>query len=154
MAGSSQKEQRGEALRLRRALGRSERVLAELDRHLLAPQGLCASDLDILGRLARKGARPVNGLADRVGLTSGSMTVAIQRLRRRGLVDTRRGLEDKRIVFVSVTPEGKALAKRLSGRRAELFEEVFGDWSERERSLVRNLLKRLRRSTDRVRSKG
>ena len=147
MAGTSQKEQR-EVLRLRRALGRAEQVLAELDRHLLAPHGLCASDLGILGRLARKGARPVNGLASRVGLTSGSMTVAVQRLRRRGLVDTRRGLEDKRIVFVSVTPEGKSLAKRLSAKRAGVFEGVFGDWSERERSLVRNLLKRLRRNAD------
>ncbi len=149
MAGTSQNEQR-EVLRLRRDLGRTEQVLAELDRHLLAPHGLCASDLGILARLARKGARPVNRLANRVGLTSGSMTVAVQRLRRRGLVDTRRNLEDKRIVFVSVTPEGKALAKRLSGRRAELFGEVFGDWSERERDLVRNLLKRLRRSADRA----
>lgn len=149
MAGASQKERR-EILRLRRALGRAEQVLAELDRHLLAPDGMCASDLGILERLARKGTRPVNGLGNRVGLTSGSITVAVQRLRRRGLVDTRRGLEDKRIVFVSVTAEGKALAKRLSARRADLFGGVFGDWSERERSLFLNLLKRLRKDAERI----
>jgi MarR family 2-MHQ and catechol resistance regulon transcriptional repressor len=147
MAGGRQSERR-EVLRLRRAFAHAEQALAGLDRQLLVPHKLCASDLDILERLARKGTRPVNGLARRVGLTSGSMTSAVQRLRRRGLVQTRRDHEDKRIVFVSVTAEGKELAKRLSAGRAEVFGRVFGEWSERERSLLLNLLKRLRKSAE------
>lgn len=147
MAGNRQSERR-EVLRLRRAFARAEQALAGLDRQLLVPDKLCASDLDILERLARKGTRPVNGLARWVGLTSGSMTSAVQRLRRRGLVRTRRDPKDKRIVFVSVTEEGRELAKRLSARRAKVFGGVFGEWSERERSLLLNMLKRLRKSAE------
>ncbi|NNC87413.1 MAG: MarR family transcriptional regulator [Akkermansiaceae bacterium] len=137
---------RRDLLRMRRAVMRAEQVLAEIDRRLLAPLQLCSSDLGILERLARKGARPVNGLAGRVGLTSGSMTTAVQRLRRRGLVDTRRGLEDKRIVWVSPTREGVDLAQRITRRRGQLLESVFRDISAREQSLLAALLKRVRKS--------
>jgi MarR family 2-MHQ and catechol resistance regulon transcriptional repressor len=130
-------------LRLRRAVTRAEQVLADLDRTVLGPARLCSSDLGILERLARKGSRPVNGLAGRVGLTSGSMTTAVQRLRRRGLVETRRGLEDKRVVWVSCTEEGTRLALSIGRRRAELMEHAFGALSGPEREVLASLLKRL-----------
>lgn len=143
----SDKETR-DLLRLRRALSRAEQALADIDRALLLPAGLCSSDLVILERLARKGARPVNGLGRQVGLTSGSMTTAVQRLRRRQLVETRRDLEDKRVVWVSVTPEGEEVALRYSRVHADVLSRVFGRWSERERSILTNLLKRLRKDSE------
>lgn len=144
-----------ELSRLRRAVFRAEQALAEIDRTLLLPDGLCTSDLSILERLAKKGMAPVNGLGRRIGLTSGSMTVAVQRLRRRGLVETRRDLKDKRVVWVSATQEGKALVKRLARVRGEAYGEIFSDWSDRERSLLTTLLKRLRKASARdVREMG
>jgi len=143
MAAGRQKAQR-EVLRLRRSLARAEQLLADLDRQLLAPDGLCTSDLDILEWLVRKGTRPINGLARRVGLTSGSMTTAVQRLKRRGLVRTRRDLKDKRVVFVAVSADGQILAKRLTERRAEVLGDAFAVWTDRERTVLLNLLKRLR----------
>jgi MarR family 2-MHQ and catechol resistance regulon transcriptional repressor len=145
MAAGRQKARR-EVLRLRRSLARAEQVLADLDRQLLAPDGLCTSDLDILERLVRKGTRPVNGLARRVGLTSGSMTTAVQRLKRRGLVRTRRDLKDKRVVFVAVSADGQILARRLTERRAGMLADAFAVWTDRERTVLLNLLKRLRRN--------
>ena len=123
MALRNEKDWR-EMFRLRRTIVRAEQALSEIDRSIL-PKGLCESDLSILERLARKGARPVNGLARQVGLTSGSMTSAVQRLRRRGLVETRRDLEDKRVVWVSVTPEAKEIVKRFAELRGEVLEQVF-----------------------------
>ena len=145
MAAGKQKTRR-EVLRLRRSLARAEQMLAELDRSLLAPEGICASDLDILERLQRKGSRPVNGLARRVGLTSGSITTAVQRLKRRGLVETRRDLKDKRVVVVSITADGQKLAKRLTDDRTDVLVDAFQVWTDRERTVVANLLKRLRRN--------
>ena len=145
MAATLSEKDRRELFRLRRAVARAEQALGEIDRTLLLPEGVCASDLVILERLARKGARPVNGLGRQVGLTSGSMTVAVQRLRRRHLVETRRDLDDKRVVWVSVTLEGETLAERFSQGRGEVLGRVFSKWSERERSILTNLLKRVRK---------
>lgn len=146
MANLSEKDWR-ELFRLRRSIGRAEQALSEIDRSLL-PDGLCESDLVILERLARKGARPVNGLGRQVGLTSGSMTSAVQRLRKRGLVETRRDLEDKRVVWVSTTPDAEDLVKRFSERRGAVLAEVFEKWSERERSVLINLLIRARKDAE------
>ncbi|NIP95081.1 MAG: MarR family transcriptional regulator [Akkermansiaceae bacterium] len=147
MAILSEREGR-ELFRLRRAISRAEQTLNEIDRNLLLPEGLCASDLVILERLARKGARPVNGLGRQVGLTSGSMTVAVQRLRRRRLVETRRDLKDKRVVWVSVMPDGEELVARFSGVRGEILDRIFQKWSARELSILTNLLKRVRKDAE------
>lgn len=140
--------QRGgrELLRLRRNMGRAEEALADLERLLLEDTSLCPTDLSILERLERKGPEPVNSLGQRVGLTSGSITTAVQRLRKRGLVDTARSVKDKRVVSVTISAPGVQLARRLSKHRAEALETVFTSWSSRERGLLQSLLKRLRRS--------
>ncbi|GEM_PF-677702 len=145
MAHLSDKEWR-ELVRLRRAVARAEQVLSGVDRALLADSGLCNTDVFILERLARKGPRPVNGLARRVGLTSGSMTAAVQRLCRRGLAETRRDVEDKRVVWVSPTADGETLAEAFAQDRREAFERIFAEWTTREQSLLTGLLKRLRKS--------
>ena len=147
MALVSEKDWR-ELFRLRRTIARAEQALSEIDRSLL-PNGLCESDLMILERLARKGARPVNGLGRQVGLTSGSMTSAVQRLRKRGLVETRRDLEDKRVVWVNATREAEEIVAGFSSRRGEVLAQVFAKWSERERSVLANLLKRARKDAER-----
>jgi MarR family 2-MHQ and catechol resistance regulon transcriptional repressor len=137
-----------ELSRLRRSIARAEHALSDIDRTLLAPAGLCESDLVILERLARKGARPVNGLGRQVGLTSGSMTTAVQRLLKRDLVKTRRDQEDKRVVWVSATPEAEALVARFNDVRGEVLAQLFDKWSERERSILINLLKRVRKDAE------
>jgi MarR family 2-MHQ and catechol resistance regulon transcriptional repressor len=147
MTVSGEKEMR-DLLRLRRALSRAEQSLAEVDRALLFPEGLCPNDLVIIERLARKGAKPVNGLGRQVGLTSGSMTTAVQRLRRRGLVETRRDLDDKRVVWVSVTPAGEELAGRCCRAHAEVLSRIFSKWSERERTILTSFLKRIRKDAE------
>ena len=152
MAGREKKAR--EILRLRRALMRAEQTLAEAERELLAGHQLCASDFEILERLVRKGSDRVNALAPRVGLTSGSMTTAVQRLFKRGLVETRRDTEDKRVVWVEVTATGRELTAELSLERAELLTAVFDDWSGREQAILANLLKRVRKDSSAERLKG
>ena len=139
-----------ELFRLRRTIARAEQALSEIDRTIL-PIGLCESDLAILERLVRKGSRPVNGLARQVGLTSGSMTSAVQRLLRRKLVETKRDGEDKRVVWVSVTRDAEEIVEHFSRKRGEALEVVFHKWSERERSVLMSLLRRARRDAEEAR---
>lgn len=147
MARSDQREER-DLLRMRRAVGKGEQALAELDRSLLSEDGICPTDLSILDRLSRKGPQAVNALGRRIGLTSGSITTAVQRLRKRDLISTVRDEGDKRVVSVAVTPTGKELAKRLTKRRSEALKSIFSDWSSRERDLLQSLLKRVRKTTE------
>ena len=76
------------------------------------------------------------------------MTSAVQRLLRRGLVETRRDLEDKRVVWVSVTREAEEIVEHFSRMRGQALEEVFHRWSERERGVLANLLRRARKDAE------
>ena len=82
------------------------------------------------------------------------MTTAVQRLFKRGLVETRRDTQDKRVVWVEVTATGRELTAELSLERAELLTAVFDDWSGREQAVLANLLKRVREDSSAERLKG
>src|SRR5690348_470838 len=66
--------------------------------------GLGLSDFGVLEMLLHKGPLPVNIIGARVGLTSGSISVAIDRLAARRLVERRDDLADRRARVVHLTP--------------------------------------------------
>ncbi|MBK1832573.1 MarR family winged helix-turn-helix transcriptional regulator [Roseibacillus ishigakijimensis] len=135
------------ALKLRELIAETEIRLAAQERRLLASFEIGPSDLAILSRLRRKGPKPVNQIADKVGLTSGSMTTAIQRLRHQKLVETQPDEEDRRRLQVALTPKGERLLGAASASRDELFATLFRDLSYRESDLLGTLLKKVRKAS-------
>src|SRR5206468_12675401 len=69
--------------------------------------GLGDSDFRVLEVLLHKGALPVNTIGPIVGLTPGSISVAVERLVARGLVSRVESPEDRRVRVVALTPRGK-----------------------------------------------
>ena len=68
------------------------------DHESIASQGFASlSDYAVLEVLLHKGALPVNTIGEKVLLTSGSMTTAVQRLEKKGLVIRERSEGDARI---------------------------------------------------------
>ncbi|MEM9081820.1 MAG: MarR family transcriptional regulator [Verrucomicrobiota bacterium] len=134
------------ALRIRELIAETESTFAATERQLLHSINLCHSDIAILRRLRRKGPRPVNTLAPRIGLTSGSMTTAVQRLLKRNLVSTRRDLADRRVVWVEITSNGEELLLDLQTKRNNCLAPLADDFTDRELKLLSGLLKKLRRS--------
>src|SRR5690349_18413262 len=71
--------------------------------------GLCLSDFAILELLLHKGPTPVNEIGCKVKLTSGSMSVAIDRLESKNLVERRKDARDARTRIIHLTDAGRAL---------------------------------------------
>ncbi|HZN11046.1 MAG TPA: MarR family transcriptional regulator [Blastocatellia bacterium] len=105
--------------------------------------GLCASDFGVLEALLHKGAMPVNAIGKKVLLTSGSITTAVDRLERRGLVERRDAPEDRRARIVHLTPEGRQLIKRAFARHAADMGRAASALNESERKTLLRLLKKL-----------
>src|SRR5262249_61635194 len=57
---------------------------------------MCGSDFAVLEALLHKGPLPVNEIGRKVLLTSGSITVAVDRLETKGLVERRASSADRR----------------------------------------------------------
>src|SRR5438445_3358789 len=61
---------------------------------------MCGSDFAVLEALLHKGPLPVNEIGKKILLTSGSITVAVDRLEKRGLVERRAHGSDRRARIV------------------------------------------------------
>src|SRR3954469_23163636 len=69
--------------------------------------GIGFSDFAALEVLLHKGPTPVNEIGRRVRLTSGSITTAIDRLEKKGMVERRDDPGDRRARVVHLTAAGK-----------------------------------------------
>lgn len=104
--------------------------------------GMCLSDFAVLEALLHKGPLPVNTLGKKVLLTSGSMTAAVDRLERLGLVERRDDPDDRRARIVHLKDEGRASICKLFAQHAADMERAVSPLSKQElHSLVRLLRK-------------
>ena len=124
-------------------LWRAARAVEEHAVRSVSAAGLCASDFGVLEALLHKGALPVNTIGKKVLLTSGSITTAVDRLERRGLVERRDAPADRRARVVHLTPEGRKLIKRAFTQHAADMEQASAALNESERQTLLRLLKKL-----------
>jgi MarR family 2-MHQ and catechol resistance regulon transcriptional repressor len=101
------------------------------------------SDFRVLEVLLHKGPLPVNTIGPKVWLTPGSISVAVDRLVRKGLVSRNDQPDDRRVRRVELTPKGRALITRGFREHAAAMEDVAGVLSRNERLILLRLLKKL-----------
>ena len=113
-------------------------------------QGLemCPSDFAVLEALLHKGPLAVNALGKKVLLTSGSMTAAVDRLERRGLVERRDDPGDRRSWIVHLTAEGQRLIQKLFAQHAEDMEKPVSALTKNELQTLTGLLRKLGRAAE------
>jgi len=131
------------SLKLWVVLVRAYRALADRSRRDIERHGLQVSEFAVLEVLYHKGDLPVGDVADRVLLTSGSMTHVIDKLADRGLVARRRCSEDQRIRYLTITAAGKALMASIFPAHAEAIRRATAGLGAEEKRALTVLLKRL-----------
>jgi len=104
---------------------------------------LGGSDFAVLEALLHKGALPVGDIGRKVLLTSGSITVAVDRLEAKGLVERRASADDRRARIVHLTKEGRKLITRAYAEHAADMERLAAALSARERATLIRLLKQI-----------
>lgn len=109
-------------------------------------QGLSLTDFGILEAVFHKGPLAVNDIGAKISLTSGSMTVAIQRLEKRGLVERRGHAGDKRTRMVHLTAAGRKLIRCAFGAHEQTMNQLGETLSAGERKEAIRLLKKLGRA--------
>ena len=105
---------------------------------------LCGSDFGVLEALLHKGPLPVNEIGKKILLTSGSITVAVDRLEKRGLVERRAHGTDRRARIVHLTKEGRKLITRAYAQHAADLEQLASaSLTTTERATLISLLKKI-----------
>jgi MarR family 2-MHQ and catechol resistance regulon transcriptional repressor len=105
---------------------------------------MCGSDFAVLEALLHKGPLPVNEIGRKVLLTSGSITVAVDRLETKGLVERRASGTDRRARIVHLTKEGRSLISRAyADNAADMERLVSASLTKAEREMLIRLLKKI-----------
>jgi len=105
--------------------------------------GLGDSDFRVLEVLLHKGPLPVNTIGPLVGLTPGSISIAVDRLVAKGLVSRVESTEDRRVRSVALTPRGKELIVPAFRKHAAQMKGVFSELSPEELRGLEEALKKV-----------
>jgi DNA-binding MarR family transcriptional regulator len=111
----------------------------------LAPAGLDAAALHVLGALVRCGPRRQGEIAGATMLDPSTVSRYVGQLVRAGLVARRPDPEDGRAVQLVATDAGRTLAEEAAARRQAAIGRVIGDWAPED---ARELVRLLRRFND------
>jgi MarR family transcriptional regulator, 2-MHQ and catechol-resistance regulon repressor len=137
------KSSRVTAPRLWLVITKSYRVLSLLAERSIANTGLCLTDFAALEALLHKGPLTITQIQEKVLLASGSMTAAVDRLEKLGLIVRKTSPSDRRARVVELTAEGKRLAKSCFERHANDLEALMSTLSETEMEQIHGSLKKL-----------
>ena len=109
----------------------------------LLEEGLGESDFRVLEVLLHKGPMPVNTIGPRVDLNPGSVSVAVDRLYKKGLVSRVESPHDRRVRTVALTEKGRKMFFPLFRRHAALINRAFQDVSSQELQHLEVVLKKI-----------
>jgi DNA-binding MarR family transcriptional regulator len=98
---------------------------------------LHANDVGLFEVLASAEAWSVRRLAEALAVPISTISSALDRLERRGLVERRRTPDDRRVVYIDLTARGRRLAVRLRDAHVENCRSMLArlDPGEREEFL-------------------
>ena len=102
------------------------------------------SDFAVLEALLHKGPLPVNEIGKKVLLTSGSITVAVDRMETKALVERRAHGTDRRARMVHLTKAGRKLITSAYAKHATDMERLAAEsLTTAERKTLIRLLKKI-----------
>ncbi len=102
---------------------------------------LSLAEMHTLTAIGPYEARTMSQTAQTLGITTGTLTVSIDRLVKKGYVDRRRDDRDKRIVRISLTREGKLACRMHSKFHRVLAKRILEPYGDDDREKLLALVK-------------
>ena len=132
-----------DAPRLWIVLSRCHHAVSQIAERSVAEAGLGLSDFAALEALLHKGPLTISEIQAKVLLASGSMTAAVDRLERKGLITRKTTPRDRRAKVLELTPEGKRGVEAAYQRHAAELEAAMAILNDTEKRQLLGLLKKL-----------
>lgn len=112
-----------------------QEILEKLD--LTAPQLYVMATIGYAGRL------PFNEIGAKMMVTVSNLTGIVDRLEEKGMVVRERDTEDRRIVYVKLTPKGHRLYKTSIPTFEHTLSQLFDPLDKQQQKELGSLLKKL-----------
>jgi len=130
-------------LRILRALRRITRSIALHSRHLAACSHITAPQLICLRAVIANGPLTATAISREIHVSPSTVVGILDRLEDKGLIRRERGREDRRIVFVSATEAGRALADQAPSPLQKKLADALNALPELEQATITLSLERI-----------
>lgn len=127
----------------------SDSLTSRVGEHL-AQHELTASQFGVLELLLHLGPRCQKDIAQKLLKSGGNITMVIDNLEKRGLVERVRNQEDRRFITVHLTDAGRRLIEEIFPRHVEHIVEEMKALSVKEQEALGELCKRLGKKTEKL----
>jgi MarR family 2-MHQ and catechol resistance regulon transcriptional repressor len=117
--------------------------LSHIAERSIKDTGLGLTDFAALEALLHKGPLTITEIQSKVPLALGSMTAAVDRLEKKGLILRTPSSEDRRAKVLKLSPRGRALVEAAFTRHAADLETAMAVLNQREKRQLHDLLKRV-----------
>jgi MarR family transcriptional regulator, 2-MHQ and catechol-resistance regulon repressor len=124
-------------------LARCHRAISQIAEDSIEDAGLGLTDFAVLEALLHKGPLTITEIQGKVLLASGSMTAAVDRLEKKGLVKRSPAPSDRRAKVLGLTPEGRQVIETAFRRHATELESAMAVLNPSEKRELYALLKKL-----------
>ncbi|MCR5595165.1 MAG: MarR family transcriptional regulator [Lachnospiraceae bacterium] len=129
------------------------RVLVRLFRRInyLEEKAICTdkyknitlNEIHVIEAIGDEGERNMTSVAKSLEVTTGTLTISVNSLVKKGMVSRVRSEEDRRVVLVSLTEAGRELNRRHTQFHEKMIAEITGDLSEEEQHTLARALDKL-----------
>ena len=112
----------------------------------VAATKLSGAGLNALRIIARSGPLPVTEVARLLGVDQSTASRQIKPVEDAGLVARTSDDNDRRVAWIAITREGKALLERIHQMRRDDLDHVLSDWSDSDRAELARVLDRFKQT--------
>lgn len=101
------------------------------------------NDMHVIEAIGMEIPKNMTAVAKELGVTTGTLTISVNSLVKKGYVDRVRSEEDRRVVLVSLSEKGRKAYRHHQKFHEEMIEAVVEQLTEEEKVVLEKALRRL-----------
>ncbi|MBO5293163.1 MAG: MarR family transcriptional regulator [Lachnospiraceae bacterium] len=106
-------------------------------------KNVTTNDMHVIEAIGTGEPRNMTSVARMLSVTTGTLTISVNSLVKKGFVERSRSEEDRRVVLVSLTEKGKQAYEHHRQFHERMIEEIVGELNEEEKQVLIKSLTRM-----------
>lgn len=106
-------------------------------------KNVTTNDMHVIEAIGRGSAKNMSSVARTLCVTTGTLTISVNSLVKKGYVERSRSEEDRRVVLVSLTEKGERAFEHHKRFHDQMISTIVEDLSEEEKQVLIKALTRL-----------
>ncbi len=108
-------------------------------------ENMTTNDMHVIEAIGMDGAKNMTSVAKTLEVTTGTLTIAVNSLVKKGYVNRIRSEEDRRVVLISLSEKGKKAFLHHQKFHEQMISDVLQELTEEEQQVLEKALTKLNR---------